>query len=322
MLNLYYHEKDKPLVKCDDLTRISELIADHSITVWLDSTDPDRGEMDLLATEFGLHPLAIDDYFSAHRRPKVEVYPGYYFIVAHSPTFSPVTQEVGVSELDIFVGQNFLVTLHREPSEILTRIADCWLKDPKMLDDGAGMLLYDILDALIDSYFPVLDQIEDLLDDVEDNIFTQGSKESAESAFKLKRGLLVLWKMATPMRDMFNTLVRRDQPLFTDRTITYLRDIYDHVLRIVDSVDTYRDILTSAFDAYLSVISNRMNGVMKTLTAITTVLVSSQIISGIYGMNFKYMPGLGWRYGYPATIVLMIAIVVGLLFYFRKIKWL
>lgn len=320
MLRLYVREKDGPLQVEEDLDKISDYITHPDATLWLDALDPNREEMDFLAQEFKFHPLAIDDYFTPHHRPKVDEYEGYFFIVTHSVSFSAET--VHLHELDLFVGRNYIVTLHSEPIPVLDRVADTWQKNPRLLSDGTGMLIYDLLDGLVDTYFPVLDQIDSMLDGIEDEIFKQGAAASAESIFRLKRSLLVLRRIAAPLRDIFNILTRRDQPLFTEHAITYLRDVYDHTLRIVDTIDTYRDILTGALDSYLTVISNQLNSVMKTLTVVATVLISVQVITGIYGMNFRYMPELKWVFGYPYALSLMAVVAGALLYYFRRIKWL
>ena len=322
MLKYYVFQKDRGFCEQEDLSKISDFIADSTNIVWLDALDPTQDDMNFLAREFGFHPLAIEDYFTPHPRPKIDEFPGYYFIVTHVLSYSAADQEIKADELDIFVGKNFIVTAHELSLPLLDRAADTWRKDPRLMTDGSGMLLYDIMDSLVDSYFPILDQIEDQLDEIEDEIFAPSAPKSAERIFKLKRSLLVFRRIAAPLRDVLNTLIRRDQPLFTEKAITYLRDVYDHTLRIADTVDTYRDILTGAMDAYLSVISNQLNSVMKTLTVVATVLISMQVISGIYGMNFKFMPELGWRYGYLGAIGLMVAVSLGLFHYFKRIKWL
>ena len=322
MLNLFVYEKDKGFQRSEDMSTISDIIADPSSILWLDALHPSREEMDTLAGEFGFHPLAIDDYFTPHHRPKIDEYEGYFFLATHSISFSPKTFDIKPLEIDLFVGRNYVVTLHKDRQPILEKVADTWQKNPKMVGPGIGMLLYDILDGLVDSYFPILDQIDGQLDKVEDNIFKKGAEGSAERIFRLKRSLLVLRRIATPLRDVFNTLTRREQPLLSEQAILYLRDIYDHTLRIVDTIDTYRDILAGALDSYLTVISNRLNSVMKVLTVVATILISMQVVSGIYGMNFKYMPELNWRYGYFAALGLMVVISLGLFYYFKRIKWL
>lgn len=220
------------------------------------------------------------------------------------------------------MGKNYIVTLHRQELPILREIADRWSRHPQAFEGGVGLLLYDILDALVDSYFPILDQIDEKIDQIETSIFQRGATESSEKIFRLKRALLVLRRIATPLRDMFNILTRRDHPLLSEQAVTYLRDIYDHTLRIVDTIDTYRDILAGALDAYLTVISNQLNVVMKSLTVVATILMSVGLIAGIYGMNFEYMPELTWRFGYFYALGLMVLIGVVLLYYFRRIKWL
>ncbi|MHB0999491.1 MAG: magnesium/cobalt transporter CorA [Armatimonadota bacterium] len=321
MLTLYALSDGK-FEKIDDISRISDLIAEPDSTVWLDALDPSQEDMTLLAEEFRFHPLAIEDYFTPHNRPKVDEYPGYYFIVAHMLTYNRDEAEIISQEFNLFIGSNYIVTLHPAELPLLDKVARAWNKNPRMLQNGVGLLLYDIMDGLVDSYFPILDGVEDDIDEIEDGIFSGQAVKSAEHIFRLKRSIIGMRRVAAPLRDVFNILIRRDQPLFNEQTITYLRDIYDHVLRIVDTIDTYRDILSGALDAYLTVISNQLNNVMKTLTVITTIFISVQIITGIYGMNFKYMPELHWRYGYPLAITGMIAIALGLLRYFKRIKWL
>ena len=322
MLTLYAYETNQPLRQYDDLSKISDLIGEPTTVVWLDALNPTREETDLLAEEFGFHALAIEDYLSPNRRAKIAEYPGYFFLVTHLLDYSAGSGEVTSLELDLFVGKNYIVTLHQQPLALLKHAADTWKREPRLLEGGAGMLLYDILDGLVDSYFPVLDEVEDQLDTVEDEIFAQGSRSSAERIFHLKRALLVFRKTVAPLRDVLNTLLRRDQPLLSEQAITYFRDVYDHILRVIDTMDTYRDILSGALDAYLTVISNQLNTVMKTLTVAATVLISLQVISGIYGMNFRYMPELHWTWGYPAVLGLMVAVALGLLYYFKRIKWL
>ncbi|HEY3297995.1 MAG TPA: magnesium/cobalt transporter CorA [Armatimonadota bacterium] len=322
MLSLQLREKGKVLEKQDDISKISDYIVDPTNIVWVDALSPDAQEMELLACEFGFHPLSIEDYYTPHPRPKVDVYPNYYFIVVHALEFSVETSDLIPVELVLFLGANYIVTVHREPMGILDHVCDIWKREPRLLNDGSGMLLYDILDGLVDSYFPILDEVDDRIDQIEDDIFGHGHVASVESTFRLKRSLLILRRITAPLRDVLNTLIRRDQPLLSDQSVIYLRDIYDHTLRITDTVDTYRDILTGALDAYLTVISNQMNAVMKTLTVVTTILVSMQVISGIYGMNFLNMPELHWRFGYPLAIGFMVLSSLGLLHYFKRIKWL
>jgi len=322
MLSLLAYEPEKGVRFIEDLETISDLIAEPDVILWLDALDPSHEEMNFLAKEFEFHPLAIEDYFAPHHRPKVDEYPGYFFVVTHSVSYHPESGEVRPLELDLFVGRNYIVTVHREPLSSLEETARRWQANPGMQREGAGLLLYQILSSMVDSYFPVLDEIDAKLDEIEDDIFERGGRASVEVIFRLKRGLVVLRRIAAPLRDTFNILTRREHPLLSANTITYLRDIYDETLRIVDAIDTYRDILTGALDAYLTVMSNQLNSVMKTLTVVATVLISVTVITGIYGMNFRYMPEIHWHYGYPAALGAMAATAFILLYYFKRIKWL
>lgn len=322
MLTLISYQPDTGASTVEDLSTISDLIVQPDTIVWLDALDPSSEEVEVLAEEFGFHPLAIDDYHTPHERPKVDEYPGYYFIVAHAIEYSASDVGIQPQELVLFVGRNYIVTAHREPMDFLLRAQRMWCRGAMTSDGGIGMLLYEILDGLVDAYFPVLDQIDDQLDILEDDVLQGGRQSSVENIFRLKRALVLMRRSATPLRDVLNTLTRREQPLLSEQSITYLRDVYDHTLRIVDTIDTYRDILTGALDAYLTVVSNQLNTVMKTLTAGAIVLATNTVIAGIYGMNFRHMPELHWRYGYPFALGLMAVTTVGLLYYFRRIKWL
>jgi len=321
MLKLIAYEPDTGTRTIEDLSTISDLVSRSENIIWLDGLDPTDSDLDFLADEFGFHPLAIEDYHTAHERPKVDEYPGYYFIVTHAMQYTRDTHDVATCELDLFIGRNYVVTLHREPMDVLSRVAESFKEGPAGPDGGIGMLLYEILDGLVDGYFPMLDDIDDQLDALEDEVLDSPRKSSVEHIFRLKRALLVIRRSATPLRDVLNTLSRRNQPLLSEHNITYLRDVYDHTLRIVDTIDTSRDILTGVLDAYLSVVSNQLNSIMKTVTVGAIVLATDTVIAGIYGMNFRFMPELRWLYGYPFALGLMGVTSLGLLYYFRRIKW-
>lgn len=321
MLKLIAYEPDKGIRTIDNLSTISELIARPDAIVWLDGLDPTREEVDSLAAEFGFHPLAIDDYYTPRERPKVDEYPDYYLIVTQSPQYARRSFEVTAHELVLFLGRNYVVTLHRQQMELLSRVERLWREGGTVPSDGIGMLLYQILDGLVDSYFPVLDEVDEQLDALENEVLGSPRKSTVEHIFRLKRALLLLRRSATPLRDVLNSLSRRDQEMLSEHEVTYLRDIYDHTLRIVDTIDIYRDILTGALDAHLSVVSNQLNSIMKTLTVGAIVLATDTVIAGIYGMNFRYMPEIRWPYGYPFALGLMAASTLGLLYYFRRIKW-
>jgi magnesium transporter len=183
-------------------------------------------------------------------------------------------------------------------------------------------LTYLLIDSIVDDYFPLLDRLSDRIDELEDQIFGEFQPDTIQQIFRIKKQLLFLRRAVAPLRDVFNTLLRREQPLFSHETSTYFQDVFDHLIRVADTIDTMRDMLGSTMDAYLSVSSNRMNMVMKRLTAISAILMSVTLVAGIYGMNFSYMPELGWRYGYVGTLGSMLIIAMAIYLYFRRIDWL
>jgi magnesium transporter len=303
-------------------SEISETCRSEGQIVWADVSDPTSEDFLELAEEFGFHPLSIEDCRNAHQRPKVEEYPGYYFIVLYEAELVGAHDKLELRELNIFLGANYLVTVHSRPIRAVETAARLWKEWTDRAEHGAGMVAYLLIDAIVDDYMPLLDILSERMDDIEDQIFGEFKPESMHEIFRIKKQLLYLRRSITPLRDVFNTLLRREQPLFARETHVYFQDVYDHIIRIADTIDTLRDMLGSTMDAYLSVASNRMNMVMKRLTSIATILMSVTLIAGIYGMNFRIMPELDWRYGYVFALVSMLLVGVGLYLYLRKVKWL
>ncbi len=185
-----------------------------------------------------------------------------------------------------------------------------------------GALIYALLDAIVDDYFPVMDDVADRVDDLEEHIFEKFDEGALTKIFNLKKELLQMRRVVAPERDVLNVMLRRDIRVFGNDDVTYLQDVYDHIVRVIDSLDTYRDLLSSALDSFLSMQSNRLNQVVKALTITSIILMSATLVAGVYGMNFEYMPELTWRYGYAWALGLMVAISGGLILWFRHIKWL
>ncbi|HEX8142907.1 MAG TPA: magnesium/cobalt transporter CorA [Pyrinomonadaceae bacterium] len=303
-------------------TDISELCMGEGNVVWADVSDPTGEDFIELAAEFKFHHLSIEDCQQTHQRPKVEEYPGYYFIVLYEAELVGPHDHLELRELNIFLGANYLVTVHTRPIRAVETARRLWHEWTDRAEHGAGMLSYLLIDAIVDDYMPLLDILSDRMDDLEDQIFEEFQTESIEEIFRIKKQLLYLRRSITPLRDVFNTLLRREQPIFARETHVYFQDVFDHIIRVADSIDTLRDLLGSTMDAYLSVQGNRMNMVMKRLTSIATILMSVTLIAGIYGMNFKVMPEILWRYGYVFALSLMVFVGFGLYLYLRKVKWL
>lgn len=301
---------------------INEICKHKNKIIWVDINDPHSEDFDQLAEEFNFHPLAIEDCKHTHQRPKIETHQGYYFIVLYEAELVGPDDDLELRELNIFLGQNYLVTVHSRPIRTIETTKELWKSWTEFAEQGVGVLVYLLIDAIVDDYMTLLDVMSDTIDDLEDKVFEEFAPEAIEDIFRIKKQLLFMRRSVTPLRDVFNTLLRREQPIFSRETQIYFQDVFDHLIRVADTIDTLRDMVGSTMEAYLSVSGNRMNIVMKRLTSISTILMSVTLIAGIYGMNFLFMPELKWRYGYIFALLSMVVVAFGLFLYLKKIKWL
>lgn len=318
---LVLDSQTRKLSTVSDPDRISELCSEPQNIVWVDVSDPTGEDFAELAKEFNFHPLAIEDCRLEHQRPKIEEYANCYFIVCYEAELNE-QQELELRELNVFLGKNFVVTVHSKTILAITEAERLWRNWAEEAEPHTGLLAYLLIDRIVDEYMTLLDTLSDRIDEIEDRIFGDFQPESLEVVFRLKKQLLHLRRAVTPLRDVFNKLLRRELPVFTRETLIYWQDVYDNLIRVAEMIDTLRDMLASTVEAYLSVSGHRMNLIMKRLTSISTILMSVTLIAGIFGMNFKYMPELGWRYGYVGVLAAMLGIALALYSYFRKIKWL
>jgi magnesium transporter len=300
---------------------ISDIIQRKDQFVWLDIQDPQDDDIALLRDEFHFHRLAIEDATRHHERPKVDSYEGYYFLVFYAITYDEAKNRLHNEAMNLFIGANYIVSVHEGEIKAIDETIKRWQKDEEEFGQDAGALLYALLDTITDDYFPVIDRLADRVETLEEQIFEKFRESSLQDVFSLKRDLLSIRRIVAPERDVLNVLIRREAPIFERNSILYLQDVYDHIVRITDSIDTYRDLLSSALDAFLSVQSNRLNQILKILTIASIVLMSDALIAGIYGMNFEFMPELHWIHGYPFALGLMVAISITLILLFRKWKW-
>ena len=301
---------------------ISDLREIEDNVVWADVSDPTTRDFEELAEEFGFHHLSIEDCRNEHQRPKVEEYTGYYFMVLYEAELVGPGDRMELRELNIFLGKNYLVTVHSRPIRAIETAKRLWHEWNDRSDLGSGLIAYLLIDAIVDDYLPLLDVISEHMDDLEDSIFGEWRAEAIQDIFNVKKKLLYLRRAVTPLRDVFNTLLRREQPIFPREIHVYFQDVYDHLIRVADTIDTLRDMLSSTMDAYLSVSGNRMNKIMKRLTSVSTILMSVTLIAGVYGMNFDRMPELKWRYGYVFALLAMVAVGLSLYVYLKKVDWL
>jgi magnesium transporter len=310
---------DGEIKEIEDPADISEVLHHKTRLIWVDLVDPDAEDLAHVQEEFELHPLAMEDAAKHEQRPKLERYPTHAFLVAYSKE---------QAEVDLFIGEDWLVSVRERSAD-----TSVWDIEPvrarfeRTKPDCAtvGFLLYTILDELVDGYFDHTDEVEDRLEAIEEGIFTDDQREERavqEELFDVRRRLVMFRRKVVPLRDVVSALLRKEVEWIDDATLVHLQDVYDHLLRAVDLIDSHRELLGNAVDAHLAIISNRMNEVMKKMTSWGAILLGSTLVAGIYGMNFRHMPELRWQYGYAWALGLMLAItVVGYLF-FRKKDWL
>jgi len=303
-----------------DPSSINGLLRNDSTPVWLDIQDPGETDIALLREEFGFHELSLEDAARRAQRPKVDEYAGYYFIVLYSASCGP-DAGVRTHEIHCFWGKNYVVTLRDGPVPEIDTAIQRWSAADNPEEQTVAHQVYTLLDAVVDGYFPVLDAVAERIDDIEERVF-EGRPDTLRQLFSLRRQLLNARRALGPTRDVVNVLLRRDIPVFPTALIPYLADVYDHAIRVIDTLDLQHDLLSSAVETYLSVTSNRLNQTMRTMTALTIGLMAPTLIAGIFGMNFRHMPELEWALGYPLALALMAGAFVGILWAFRRVGWL
>ena len=289
---------------------------------WWDLNSPTAEEIGCLAGYFRFHPLAIEDCLADIQYPKVDFYETYLYLLIHGVDIDRTREEgFAPKEIDVFLGTNYLLTFHkketRSVSEVLRR---CHEKTP-IFEYGLDFVLYSILDILVENYMPVLEELENEIDMAEETLFQDPRPEVLRRILTLKRTLLKLKKTIFPQREVMNHLARNDYQMISRKTQFYFRDVYDLLYRMAEMTESFRDVTTAMIEAYLSTVSNRLNEVMKALTLITTIFMPLTVITGIYGMNFKHMPELNSKFGYPVVLGIMVIVGGGLFTYFRKRKW-
>ena len=275
-----------------------------------------------LGTCFGIHPLVMEDILEANHRPKLEDYGDYLYIILRA--FNPKDKSYSKTEqISLIIGKNYVLTFH-DHDELLFDTLGNRLREGKgrLRTLGADYLAYAILDVVVDHYFSVVETLGESIEELEDKLVLQPNRNTLQKIHRLKHAILVLRKAVWPLRDVVGTLSRGESELIQPSTLLYLRDVYDHMIQVIDTLETYRDLLSGMLDIYLSSISNHMNQIMKVLTIISTIFIPLTFIVGIYGMNFKYMPELEWEWGYPAVWCIMLLITVVMIDFFRRRKWL
>ena len=276
-----------------------------------------------LGERFDLHPLLLEDILSTNQRPKFEDYDSHVFLVLKMLRSAGDKRLVQSEQISLVLGRNFVISFQESIGDVFEPIRDRIRKAKgRIRKMGADYLAYALLDAIVDGYFSVLEVAGEKMESVEEQLVKKPHEEIPRQIHSLKREMIFLRKSIWPLRELIGNLQRSESALICEQTGIYLRDVYDHTIQVIDTVESYRDIVASMLDIYLSSISNRMNAVMKVLTIIATIFIPLTFVAGVYGMNFKYMPELEWRWGYATALLVMIVIAAGMIVYFRKKKWL
>lgn len=272
---------------------------------------------------FDLHPLVLEDIVNTAHRPKVEGFDNYLFMVLKMPQFDSTSVSVTTEQVSLVLGPNYVLSFQEQKGDVFDGVRQR-LRNHKgrLRKMGADYLAYVLLDSLVDSYFAVLESLGEEIERLEENIITRPTPDTQSRIHHFKREMILLRKAVWPLRELISGLQREESPLISDTTGIFLRDVYDHTIQIIDTVETLRDILSGLLDLYMSSISNRMNEVMKVLTIIATIFIPLTFVAGIYGMNFEYMPELHWRWSYPLLWLGMILMAGGMFIFFKRKQWL
>lgn len=276
-----------------------------------------------IGRHYDLHPLVLEDILHTGQRPKFEDLEQYLFVVLMMLRFDEESKSIISEQVSIVLGTNFVISFQENVGDLFEQIRDR-IRNAKgrIRKMGADYLMYSLLDAIVDGYFTILEKMGETIEYLEEDLVDDPSKNTLQHIHHLKREMIFLRRSVWPLRELISSLERSESKLIHDSTKAYLRDVYDHTIQVIDTVESYRDTVASMLDLYLSSLSMRMNEVMKVLTIIATIFIPLTFIAGVYGMNFVNMPELKWKYGYPVILLVMAAISAGMIYYFKKKKWL
>ncbi len=283
----------------------------------------DVGIIDDIGRHFEIHPLVLEDILNTHQRPKFDEFNDYLYIVVKSISLGNKEFDVEYEQISLLILNNFVFTFMEKPDVLFDPILNRLDNDKSQFRTlGADYLAYGIMDAIVDKYFVLQDTFDELIEEVEDKLLSDPSSETLASIQKIKRELIFLRRSVSPLRELLAAIQRSESPLINDKTRRYFGDIYDHAIRIIEAIESYRDLIAGMLDIYLSSVSNKMNETMKILTVFASIFIPLTFIAGVYGMNFEYMPELKWKWSYPVLWVFFISISAFLLRYFKRKKWL
>lgn len=279
--------------------------------------------LEKIGNHFGIHQLVLEDIANTTHRPKIEVYDDFIFIVIKMIWYDEENSELQVEQISLIYGQNFILCFQEHKGDVFQSIRErIKNKQTRLRKAGADYLLYRILDVVVDYYFLVLEKIGDQIEILDEKVINNPGQKIIQEIYNLKRNLIFLRKSIWPLREVVSSIAREENSLFKKSTYPFLRDLYDHTIQVIDTLETYRDLVSGLLDMYMTNVSNKMNEVMKVLTIIATIFIPLTFLAGIYGMNFEFMPELNWHYSYPILLTAMVLIFSGMLLFFKRKNWL
>ena len=271
---------------------------------------------------YGIHPLTLEDIVNTEQRPKIEEFEDYLFIVLKAFDYADNDSELIMSQINLILKPKMVISFEEKDGAIYNALKErIRAGKGRIRKEGSDYLAYCLVDVTVDHYFNILEKLGEGIELLQEELIRNPTKTTLQQIHKMKRQMILFRRSVWPLRETVGSLLRGESDAIHKSTLVYLRDVYDHLIHVIDSVEIYRDMLAGMMDLYLSSLSNRMNEIMKVLTVIATIFMPLTFIAGVYGMNFKYMPELEWHWGYPAVLLLMAAVVVYMLFYFSRKKW-
>jgi len=279
--------------------------------------------MEKLGECYGFHPLVLEDILNTDQRPKMEDYGDYLYIVLRMLSYNAKSTQIETEQVSLILGPNFLFSFQENQGDVFDPVRErIRTGKGRIRKMGADYLAYALLDLIVDNYFMIMEKLGETIEFLEEKLVAQPVPETLQTIHQLKRELIFLRKAVWPLREVIGGLQRGELTLIKEATRVYLRDVYDHTIQVIDTIETFRDMISGMLDIYLSSVSNRLNSVMKVLTIIATIFMPLTFLAGIYGMNFKYFPELEWRWSYPVFWLVSLLISVSMLLYFKKKNWL
>jgi len=302
---------------------ISDHINDPDVTVWLDLRDPDHDDLGVLSEEFGLHPLAIEDAGNERQRPKLDRYRTHLFLTAYAVKLDTATGQLAASEVDAFITDRALITIRKDDGLDIDALVERWDADSDLAKFGVAYLLHGLLDYIVDGHFDAVQSLDEAVESLEDDLFADApmSMQVQRHSFELRKSLVLLRRIVIPMREVVNSLIRRDLHVVPDQMMPYYQDVYDHVLRAADWTDSLRDLVTTIRETNLTIQGNRLGIITKKVTSWAAIVAVPTLVTGYYGMNVPY-PGFDQKAGFYTAVGIMIVAAVLLYVIFKRKDWL